>query len=318
MKYALLILSIGLFFCSCDNQPDKRLQIFQSTIKSFDRSSKIINRVTADTHKELFKRLNDVRYFNQSQIWHPVSVQVSTLSDSLVAYISDLKLQIIKKTGTENNSDALFNEGYYGVVNEIFIQQGKGEALYNHLKAFIDSIGRTDSLLITGMKQRIISEYTYLNAKEINSQEFVNVFFTHASAAATLCSLAKIENDIANIENEIIGYCFSMTLPGCDLHYETFQAIINQSSNYIMAGGELTISAGVGSFSVAAQPKFLVDNKVISYNDDGVMVYKFKTPLKAGVYSKEIHIEFYKPDGVKELKQYTIQYTVVGSNQNSK
>ena len=58
----------------------------------------------------------------------------------------------------------------------------------------------------------------------------------------------------------------------------------------------------------------MVDNKIIDANAEGVMVYKFKTPLEAGEYNKAVKIEYTKPDGTREFRTYNIEYTVINPN----
>ena len=86
---------------------------------------------------------------------------------------------------------------------------------------------------------------------------------------------------------------------------------MGQSSSCVKAGNDIQITAGIGSFSLEAQPTFSVDGKAIKSDVDGVMIYKFKTPLKAGDYFKPVKIEYTKPDGTRESKEYNIEYSVI-------
>jgi hypothetical protein len=316
MRYSIFISAIVLVFCSCADNSEKKLQVYQSTIKSLERSDEVIKYATADVRKELLTRLNDSRYFQRAQIWHPISNTTSQLSSSLIAYIDDLKLKLVKESGNENNADAVFKKDYFKSVNNLFLKQGEGLHLYDSLKFFIDSISKTSIELGNELILKLKSDYGYLRSETNTSKEFFNTFFDDVSAAAALCALAKMKNDVITIENKMLSYCFNMTSPGCILQYDRFNAIVGQSSNCVKVGDNIELYAGIGSFSTAAQPKFLVDNKVLSCNDDGVMVYNFKTPAKAGKYNKCVKIEFYKPDGTKESKEYTIEYTVINPNQN--
>lgn len=315
MKYSLFISAIVLFFCSCSNDSEKKLQVYKSTIKSIEKSSEKINRTTIDLRKELLARLNDFRYSNRANEWYPVSVKISDLSTSLISYVNGLKLQLIKECANRDIEEGVFKANYFRSVDKVFFQQNEGRKLFDSLKIFIDSIKKFSIDMGNEITKRLNTADNYLNYETKNSKEFVNTFFYNVSAASALCSLAKIENDITNFENEMIVYCYNMTSPGCILRYERFQAIVGQSSNCVKAGDEIEIYAGVGAFSTAAQPKILVDNKTLSCNDDGLMVYKFKSALKAGQFSKPVYIEYYKPDGTKESRHYNIQYTVINPNQ---
>lgn len=316
MRYAIFISAVVLVFCSCaDRIPEKKLETFHSTLNSLEESSKKIQLLTADLHKEFYKKINDSRYSDKARIWYPLSDSISDLSTLLTGYIKDLKLKIIKECGYEINSNDIFKTGGFESVKKIFFEQDHGKHLYDSLKFFIVSICKTNLELNRITNQSISTHYSYLDYAINNSKEFLNCFFKDVSAAEALCSLAKIENDIANIENESVNFCFVMGSPGCDLVYETFSTVVSQSSNYVKSGDEIGITAGVGAFSTNAMPEFTIDDKKIKANEEGIMVYKFKTQFKAGTYNKPVTIEYTKPDGTRDSHTYSISYTVIDPNQ---
>lgn len=78
-----------------------------------------------------------------------------------------------------------------------------------------------------------------------------------------------------------------------------------------MQKGEIIeINAGVGAFSIKAEPNIVINGKHIDINSDGVAIYKFKSSSKPGKHYVPVSIEFIKPDGQKIKVEKKIEYTV--------
>jgi hypothetical protein len=91
---------------------------------------------------------------------------------------------------------------------------------------------------------------------------------------------------------------------------------VTQSSSYVKAGEKIEINAGIGYLSTTLQPKITINQKLFQLNENGVAVYKFKTPLKAGKYYMSVKIEYTEQDGAKGLMEKNIEYTVIEPKQN--
>lgn len=313
MRYSIFISAIVLFFCSCSGNHQKELAAFRQNTNSLERSSKTMMLASEDIRKMISEKVNELSYSSRPLIWYSKATRFSTISTHVIEYINQLKSTLIDANGKDMN--AVIASADFKAVDKIFIKEQKGNELFKALKAFIDSARKIDWELDSMTTVQLIKDYDYLDTSTIGSVEFTNTFFADASVASALSLLAKFENDIRNTEQQFVKYCYNMTSPGCILRYERFQAIIGQSSNCIKAGGNMEITAGIGSFSREAVPMFFVDGKAIGCDVDGVMTYKFKTPVKAGKYAKPVKIEYTKPDGTKESREYSIEYTVIDPNQ---
>ena len=71
----------------------------------------------------------------------------------------------------------------------------------------------------------------------------------------------------------------------------------------------MEVTAGIGSFSGAAKPSFLIDNKTVSPNEDAIAVYRLKVEGK-GEKSIPIRILFVGPDGQKRSTEMILKYYV--------
>lgn len=313
MKQALVFSVIVLIFCSCSNISKSDLSAFHYSYNSLEHSNQALKFSSDAICRQLSTKINHLSYRNDSFVWYAEANRFSKLCDSACEHIQQLKFQLIKQSG--KNTDQLYASGNFRLAEHFFVTEKNSLKLYNVLKFLIDSAMNTRWDVDSMICRQLIRNSNLMDTSLNDSKKFTKTFFNGVSTAAALSTLSKFENDIRNIEHEFVTYCYNMTLPGCILQYERFQAIVGQSSNCVKAGDNIELFAGIGSFSVAAVPKFSIDGKAINCDIDGVMTYKFKTPLKAGNYSKSVKIEYTKPDGTRESKQYEITYSVIDPKQ---
>ena len=314
MRYCIFISAIVLFFSSCANNSKSDLAVFRAITESLEQSNQTISESNADMSKSLYSRLTDPHTSEHAMIWQPKSEKISEASLSITKYITALKAEL-KNAATYKQDNTAYDYDDIKKVNKIFIQNNNGEDLYKKLNDFITVIYGVDESLNTQFANLKKETFYYLNSKLDEKQNFSKIFFNQISIAEALLILSKFENDVRNTENKLISYCYYQTFP-ISHGYEVFQTLVSINSSCVKAGDIIEINAGVGSFSVASQPKFTIDGKLISVNKNGIFVYKFKTPLKAGKYQKPIKMEYTKPDGTRELMTKSIEYTVIEPNQN--
>ncbi|HEY1871798.1 MAG TPA: GldM family protein, partial [Chitinophagaceae bacterium] len=92
--------------------------------------------------------------------------------------------------------------------------------------------------------------------------------------------------------------------------FDSYGAVIGQSSNYLMPGQKLDITAGVGAFSKKAQPTITIGGSPIQIGEDGAA----HTTLEGGgigQHSIPVSITFTnqetgKPQTINQVVQYTV------------
>ena len=94
-----------------------------------------------------------------------------------------------------------------------------------------------------------------------------------------------------------------------DAFFDKVGIIIAQSATIIKAGDKIEITAGIGTFSMAGNPKITIHGKLIQM-ENAVASYKFKTPLKAGKYFVPVKIEYTDLKGMINVKMDKLKYTV--------
>ncbi len=315
MRYFIPLSAIILFFSSCSDNSESTLNVFRATEEGLQQSNKTISQANEAIYHSLKEQLADSRNWESTIIWQPKAMYIKELSDSIIKYIRELKEELKNEAGTDKPGDnGSSQEGNLTVTDHVFESHGRGKELFEKLLKYRQDVLLVDSGLNEMFRDNVIIFIGNFDYTRNDKAAFIKTYFNNIPLIATNAMLSKFENNVKIIENRLVTYCYNRTFI-IDEHYTVFRAIVAQSSNYVKAGDEIEITAGVGSFSTASQPKFMIDGKLISGDENGIVVYKFKTPSKAGKYSKAIKIEYTKPDGTKESMTKNIEYTVIEPNQ---
>jgi gliding motility-associated protein GldM len=133
-------------------------------------------------------------------------------------------------------------------------------------------------------------------------------YFHMTPTIAALTILSKFQNDVKNSEAAITDYCHQK-IGQVKVVFDEFQALAQASSNYVMPGDDIEITAGVGAFSAAAKPKITIGGQLISVGNEGTAVWKGKA-AGSGMKSIPVRIEFTKPDGTNAIVNREVKYEV--------
>jgi hypothetical protein len=121
--------------------------------------------------------------------------------------------------------------------------------------------------------------------------------------------LSKFQNNIRVIETRMLTFCHSK-IPDTWDGFDTYNAFVAASSNYVKAKQEIEIYAAVGAFSRAAMPEIIIADKSVPLEADGVAHYKFKAPEKTGKHIVHVKISFTDVGGRRQTVFKDIEYTV--------
>jgi gliding motility-associated protein GldM len=97
------------------------------------------------------------------------------------------------------------------------------------------------------------------------------------------------------------------------VRFDTYTAIVGQSSNYVMPGQDIEITAGVGAFSKAALPQIVIGGSNVNIGEDGTA----KTKLPGGSngdHSIPVRITYTDQDGKQQVINQEVKYTVGQAN----
>jgi gliding motility-associated protein GldM len=129
---------------------------------------------------------------------------------------------------------------------------------------------------------------------------------------ADLTMLSKFQNDVKTSENRVVAFCHEQ-VGKVAVRFDTYNAIVGQSSNYVMPGQDIDIMAGVGAFSKAALPQVTINGQGTSIGEDGAAHMKIPGG-GIGNHSIPVHIVYKDQDGKPQVIDKVINYTVGQAN----
>ncbi|WP_431217816.1 GldM family protein [Puia sp. P3] len=131
-------------------------------------------------------------------------------------------------------------------------------------------------------------------------------YFHMTPTIAALTILSKFQSDVKNSEAIVIDYLYKQ-IGSVKLVFDQFKPLVGTNATYLMPGDELEVTAGVGAFSAAAKPDIYINGAKQALNGDGIADYKTKV---SNTGTLNVKIEYYKPDGSKDVINKEVKYTV--------
>ena len=189
----------------------------------------------------------------------------------------------------------------------LFETKGEGKKLEDRLVEYTKNMLDIDPSIRKEFEKIFPVNTVPPPSQDGKKKDFTQSFFHMTPTIAALTILSKFQNNIKNAENEIVTYCDNQ-VGKVDLHMDQAAVLVGQNSNYLMPGQQLSVTAGVGSYSSAASP-------VISINGNNVPVSEgqgtYTTPVSgAGEHSLTINVSYKDEHNVSKTETRTIKYTV--------
>lgn len=297
------------------NVSSEVINAFKVVDKSLMLSNENISASNETLYKSLESKLTDPQSAEKAKVWAPKAEQARKLSADMMAYIDGLKKDLklgadLRMKWDDERKDSVedYREDNLDASTRLFETNGKGEEFRERLEKY-----KKDMLAIDPSIKAQFEKTFPVNTKPPISQEgkqkdFTQSFFHMTPTVAALTILSKFQNNIKNAEAEIVTYCHNQ-IGAVKVIYDQFAALVGQSSNYVMPGQEIEITAGVGAYSKAAQPQISINGASASLDADGRAVYKFNAS-GAGNHTVPVVVKYTKPDGTTESKSFNVAYTV--------
>ncbi|WP_462255389.1 hypothetical protein [Ferruginibacter sp.] len=301
-------ITFAFVFFSCSNKSDSILAVFKATEEGLTQSNFAIASANKEIYNAINDKLTDVSTVERGLIWQPKALLIKDISGSIKIYIDSLIKALKNEAGIKmENEKMVFHEDNIDAVKRLFIEKNKGSELFKKLTKYTE-----DMLAVDPEIKKQFGEQIKFKFEVDKKNDFTEKYFKHTPAIAALAMLRRFENSIVVMENNFTRFCLEKTsFSGCNFG-RRIQAIVSQNSEYLKAGDEIEITAGIGTFYDAAKPKITIGNKVFESDAiDGFAKYKFKTQLKAGKYSLPVKIEFIDADGTKKIVPMKVDYTIL-------
>lgn len=303
-----------------------------NAFKTINNSLVVANGVIDSKNKSVYgtfeAKLKDEQTKAQAEKWQPLALEAKRLSDEMTAYLETIKQELKKEAKLEIvDGKEVYKEDDLDAATRLLVEGAKGDELLNKLTQYKQQLlGILDPNKFTDPKdkEKVIKareEYALSLPLDLTPQKsqtshgvdkenkpWQSGYFRMTPTVAAITMISKFQNDVKNSESQIADYCLKQ-VGAVEIIYDQFEAIASQSSEYLMPGQELRISAGVGAFSASAKPSVLIDGNIAPLNPKGIAEQKFNVG-GPGAYSKKVVISFTKPDGTTERREIDVKYTV--------
>jgi gliding motility-associated protein GldM len=306
------------------NVSSEILNAFKVVDKSLMVSNENINTANKTLYTSLDEKLKDPVTSEKAKPWHERANKAKSLSVELSTYIDSLKIRLKReadlqmvKNEESGMEEEKFKEDDLEAATRLF---GNGEGGGNQGEEFKKRLIEYRKAMLA-IDPSIAKEFattfpvddpSQVKVKAKNGKEmevdFTNAYFHMTPTVAALTLLSKFQNNVKNAENAVVTYCHNQ-VGAVKVVYDEFTALVGQTSNYLMPGEEMEITAGVGAYSKAAKPEISIGGSSLPLGVDGRAAKKFNVS-GSGQQSQKVLVTYTKPDGTKERKEFDVKYTV--------
>ncbi len=307
------------------------LNAFKTVNNSIIQSNGVVTEKNNLTYKSFQDKLANSQTHDLAAIWAPKAAEVQKLSTTLYDYIDKLKGELIDES-SPSMKDGMkeYNEASLDAATRLFDEKGNGKILYNSLIAYKQNLldvlkpeefANSPKIMedVKNQKATFARELPMDlrvptsqsgNARTADSaKDWTLNYFHMTPTIAAMTILSKFQSDIKNSEAQMIDYLHKK-IGEVTVVFDKFQVLAQASSNYVMPGDELDITAGIGAFSAASKPAITINGQPSAGSvPDGAAEYKTKAE-GAGEHSVNVHIVYYKPDGSSVPVDKVVKYTV--------
>lgn len=297
------------------NVSNEVINAFRVVDKSLITSNENISTSNETLYKSLEAKLADPQSAEKAKVWEPKAMQARKYSADMMTYIDGLKLDLKKAADLKMRWDSEKKDSVedYRFDNldastRLFETNGKGEEFRKKLEEYKQNMLNIDPAIKAQFEKNFPVNTVPPLSLEGKQKDFTQSFFHMTPTVAALTMLSKFQNNIKNAESEIVTYCHNQ-IGAVKVIYDQFAALVGQSSNYVMPGQQVQITAGVGAYSKAAQPQITINGSPASLDADGRANYTV-TASGAGDRSVPVVVRYVKPDGTSETKSFDVKYTV--------
>lgn len=302
------------------NVSSEILNAFKVVDKSLTTSNENLASANNTLYTSLDSKLKDPMTSEKAKPWNDKALQAKKLSAEMNTYIDQLKAELKKEAGeheveVDGKKVMQFKEDDLEAATRLFGEgeghKAKGPELKNRLQQFRDQMLSIDPAIAKEFASTFPVEdlkTAKIIGQDGKEKDFTFAYFHMTPTVAALTLLSKFQNNVKNAENQVVTYCHNQ-VGAVKVVYDQFAALVGQTSNYLMPGEEMEITAGVGAYSKAAQPQITINGSSMPVGPDGRASSKFNVS-GSGARTVPVNVTYTKPDGTKESKTFDVKYTV--------
>jgi len=298
------------------------LNAFKTVDHSLTTTNKTINNSTATILKSLEDKMSEGPTALKAKIWYPEAQKVQQLSSEMYNYIQGLRSKILTEAGYNPNSQNKFDSSYkldnLEIATRLMIDQKEGPKLKAKLEQYRSQIlAMLNDPAMATLQPEAKTQFQNLiqlnldppKVQDKSNRNWEAAYFHMVPTVAAVTILSKFQNDVKTTENKVVAFCHEQ-VGAVNVRFDKFDAIIGQSSNYLMPGQNLEIKAGVGAFAEQARPTISIGGQSQQIGDSGFVRYATNVGSSLGTHSIPVHITYKDQDGNDRVIDRVVTYTV--------
>ncbi len=308
MMYLVLTALLAL------NVSSEILNAFKTVNKSLETTNVTVNKSTETIMKSLDDKRKDPSTSIRANIWYPKADQAVQLTKDVFSYIQTLKDRILTEAGGDPKDPTNhFKEDNLDIATRIMVEKKEGPKLKAMLENYRKNLLGIDPSIDSAFKTALPINLDKPQSRNRAGKTWEGAYFHMVPTVAALTILSKFQNDVKTSENRVVQFCHNK-VGEVNVVFDSYGAVIGQSSNYLMPGQQIDITAGVGAFSKKAQPTIVIGGSNIQIGEDGAA----HTTIPGGgigQHSIPVSITFMNQEtGKPQTINKDVQYTVGQAN----
>jgi gliding motility-associated protein GldM len=290
------------------------LNAFKTVDRSLTNTNKTVNHSTETIMASLQEKMSSQETAEKAKTWYPRAQQAVALTKDMYEYLQGLKMEIMKSAGFDpaKNGDSNYNQSNLDIATRIMVEEKKGKELQQKLADYKANLLKIDPVIAQQFQNDLQIDLSMPPTQDKGNKTWEDAYFHMVPTVAAVTMLSKFQNDVKTSENRVVAFCHEQ-VGKVTVRFDTYAAVIGQSSNYVMPGQDIEITAGVGAFSKAALPQISINGQGTSIGEDGASHAKFPGG-PVGHHTIPVHIEYKDQDGKQQVIDKTIEYTVGQAN----
>jgi len=277
------------------------IEAFKTVDKSLVNSNTNIEASNITLFKSLEKKKSEATSKALAEIWAPKADQAKKLSNEMMTYIEALKLELKTSSGlTIEEGVEKYKEDDLNATSRIFDTEKKGKELDDKMKAYKAAILAIDPEIKSAFA-------TTLPVDVVEGKDGTTPNFRMMPTVAAITLLSKMQNNIKNAENQVVTFAHNK-IGEVALRMDESAVLVGQSSNYVMPGEEVTITAGVGSYSSQGGTSINIGGQSVPVVA-GQGSAKF-TASGSGLQKRQVTVTYLDQNKKPQTKTVEVAYTI--------
>ncbi|PWU04058.1 MAG: gliding motility protein GldM [Bacteroidetes bacterium] len=287
------------------------INAFKTVNNSLNRSNTTLSAASDKIYQALAESKEDPKTREKANIWAPKAEQVKQLSAEINNYMEGLKNEMMKGSGYDPaKGDTVGWEQNLDAATRIMDTKGEGENLRKKLDAYKAAVLAIDPDIAKKFANTIpINTEIPKSSAGNTNQDWTQAYFHMAPTIAACTIVSKFQNDVKNTENKVASFCLEQ-IGAVKIIFDKFVPLISTSSNYLMPGDNMEVTAGLGAFNATVKPEVYINGQKLPVSDNGVAETKFPGGA-SGSHSFDVLIKYVDPSTgeIKEVPK-KVEYTV--------